>query len=134
MNFLFSRPKKVALVLGGGGARGLAHVGLLKVFDPLLFVLLDAVELDVIRNSDVFANLFGDSFALFPGTSMNHGKEIIMPALQRGAAGWGGDAPLVAVAHFSVRGGLFARRLHHIRWDIPASHCVSGESTLAVVD
>jgi NTE family protein len=33
MNFLFSKPKKVALVLGGGGARGLAHIGLLKVFE-----------------------------------------------------------------------------------------------------
>lgn len=27
------RPKKVALVLGGGGARGLAHIGILKVFE-----------------------------------------------------------------------------------------------------
>jgi len=27
------KPKKVALVLGGGGARGLAHIGILKVFE-----------------------------------------------------------------------------------------------------
>ncbi len=27
------RPKKVALVLGGGGARGIAHIGMLKVFE-----------------------------------------------------------------------------------------------------
>ena len=28
-----SRAKKVTLVLGGGGARGLAHIGILKVFE-----------------------------------------------------------------------------------------------------
>ncbi len=33
MLFLKSKPKKVALVLGGGGARGLAHIGILKVFE-----------------------------------------------------------------------------------------------------
>ena len=27
------KAKKVALVLGGGGARGLAHIGILKVFE-----------------------------------------------------------------------------------------------------
>lgn len=33
MIFLKLRPKKVALVLGGGGARGIAHIGILKVFE-----------------------------------------------------------------------------------------------------
>ncbi|MEE8359693.1 MAG: patatin-like phospholipase family protein [Candidatus Omnitrophota bacterium] len=33
MNFMSSKPKKVALVMGGGGARGLAHVGILKVLE-----------------------------------------------------------------------------------------------------
>ncbi|MFH1753031.1 MAG: patatin-like phospholipase family protein, partial [Candidatus Omnitrophota bacterium] len=33
MSFFNSKPKKIALVLGGGGARGLAHIGVLKVFE-----------------------------------------------------------------------------------------------------
>lgn len=33
MSIFRSRPRKVALVLGGGGARGLAHIGLLKVLE-----------------------------------------------------------------------------------------------------
>ncbi|MFH0887478.1 MAG: patatin-like phospholipase family protein [bacterium] len=29
-NFLFNRKKKVGLVLSGGGARGIAHIGVIK--------------------------------------------------------------------------------------------------------
>jgi len=33
MNFFNLKPKKVALVLGGGGARGLSHIGIMKVLE-----------------------------------------------------------------------------------------------------
>lgn len=33
MNLFFKKPKKVALVLGGGAARGLAHIGVIKALE-----------------------------------------------------------------------------------------------------
>ena len=33
LNFLFSKKRKVTLVLGGGSARGMAHIGVLIVLE-----------------------------------------------------------------------------------------------------
>ncbi|MCK4533025.1 patatin-like phospholipase family protein, partial [bacterium] len=49
------RPK-VALVLGGGGARGLAHIGVLKVFEE------EGVPIDIIVGTSVGA-LIGALYA-----------------------------------------------------------------------
>ena len=33
LNIFSKKPKKVALVLGGGASRGLAHIGVIKAFE-----------------------------------------------------------------------------------------------------
>ena len=55
-NFLKSKKKKVTLVLSGGAARGIAHVGVLKAFDELGF------RIDCIQGSSVGA-LIGAFYA-----------------------------------------------------------------------
>ena len=49
-----NRPKRLGLALGGGGARGLAHIGLLKEFPPDLLIR-PAVPGDI----DILAGLTG---------------------------------------------------------------------------
>ena len=62
MIFFRSRPKKIALVLGGGGARGLAHIGILKVFER------EGFKPDLVVGTSMGA-MIGGSFALGQPTS-----------------------------------------------------------------
>ncbi|MDO8525177.1 MAG: patatin-like phospholipase family protein [Candidatus Omnitrophota bacterium] len=54
---LFKRRKKVALVLGGGSARGLAHIGVLKVLDR------EAFHIDMIVGTSM-GSLIGAAYSL----------------------------------------------------------------------
>ncbi len=51
------KPKKVALVLGGGGARGIAHIGILKVFER------EGLKVDLIVGTSMGA-VIGASYSL----------------------------------------------------------------------
>lgn len=60
---LFShRPKKVALVLGGGGARGMAHIGVLKVFER------EEIKVDMVVGTSMGA-VIGAAYCLGVPTS-----------------------------------------------------------------
>jgi len=63
---VFFRRKKVALALGGGGARGIAHLGVLKVLED------NGLRPDVIVGTS-FGALVGAAYA----TGRYHAKELI---------------------------------------------------------
>lgn len=63
MGIFKSRPKKVALVLGGGGARGLAHIGILKVFER------ENIKVDLVVGTSMGA-VIGAGYSL--GIPINH--------------------------------------------------------------
>ncbi len=59
-----TRPKKIALVLGGGGARGLAHIGILKVFER------EDIKVDLVVGTSM-GSVVGAAYSLgFPSTVM----------------------------------------------------------------
>lgn len=57
INIFRRRPKKIALVLGGGSARGLAHIGILKVLER------ERIPIDIIVGTSMGA-LVGAAYAL----------------------------------------------------------------------
>ena len=59
-----TRPKKIALVLGGGGARGVAHIGILKVFER------EDIKVDLVVGTSM-GSVVGAAYSLgFPSTVM----------------------------------------------------------------
>lgn len=59
-----AKPKKIALVLGGGGARGLAHIGILKVFER------EDIKVDLVVGTSM-GSVVGAAYSLgFPTTVM----------------------------------------------------------------
>lgn len=76
------RPYRVGLVLSGGGAKGFAHVGVLKAFEEL------GIRPDIISGTSagaVIAVLYADGYSpdeildLFSGLSFNDLAEITLP-------------------------------------------------------
>ncbi len=62
--FNFTRkPPRIGLALGGGGARGLAHIGVLKVLEA------HGIKIDVIAGTSIGA-LVGATYALAPQASL----------------------------------------------------------------
>jgi len=59
MSFLFNDDIKIGLALGGGGARGLAHIGVLKVFET------KSIPISLIVGTSIGA-VVGASYALNP--------------------------------------------------------------------
>lgn len=57
MNIFSKRPNKVALVLGGGGARGIAHIGMLKIFER------EDIKVDLVVGTSMGA-VIGAAYAL----------------------------------------------------------------------
>ncbi len=66
--FKFTRkPPRIGLALGGGGARGLAHIGVLKVLEA------HGIKIDVIAGSSIGA-LVGATYALEPQAALVEAK------------------------------------------------------------
>lgn len=64
MGLFKTRPKKVALVLGGGGARGLAHIGILRVFER------EDIKVDLVVGTSMGA-VIGAAYCMgFPTSKM----------------------------------------------------------------
>lgn len=64
-----SKKPKVGLALGGGGARGLAHIGVLKVFEK------HQLPIDVIAGTSIGA-IIGGFYALHPQSSLLEARTL----------------------------------------------------------